>query len=282
MKSLAKLKKIKGDASFREFYRNKQNKSIVVVSKKERLKNLLIYDAINKILIKNKILAPNLLRENYINNYIEIKKLMGVSDQIAELNYNRFQSWKTPFTLENAIPCGWAFSGAAYKGLDYGSLSNTIQEYSQGVLRILSGLYGVLKPLDLIQPYRLEMGTKMKNERGKDLYEFWGSTITSSVNELAKDNNSKAIVNLASVEYFSVLKKDKLNLPIINPVFKDYKNGKYKIISFFAKKARGSMTRFIVQNKIKTPRDLKDFDLDGYNYSESDSEENTPVFLRKN
>ena len=122
----------------------------------------------------------------------------------------------------------------------------------------------------------------MKNERGKDLYEFWGSTITSTVNELAKDNNSKAIVNLASVEYFSVLKKDKLNLPIINPVFKDYKNGKYKIISFFAKKARGSMTRFIVQNKIKTPRDLKDFDLDGYNYSESDSEENTPVFLRKN
>ena len=126
------------------------------------------------------------------------------------------------------------------------------------------------------------MGTKMQNERGKDLYEFWGSTITSTVNELAKDNNSKAIVNLASVEYFSVLKKDKLNLPIINPVFKDYKNGKYKIISFFAKKARGSMTRFIVQNKIKTPRDLKDFDLDGYNYSESDSEENTPVFLRKN
>ena len=131
-------------------------------------------------------------------------------------------------------------------------------------------------------PYRLEMGTKMQNERGKDLYEFWGSTITSTVNELAKDNNSKAIVNLASVEYFSVLKKDKLNLPIINPVFKDYKNGKYKIISFFAKKARGSMTRFIVQNKIKTPRDLEDFDLDGYNYSESDSEENTPVFLRKN
>ena len=126
------------------------------------------------------------------------------------------------------------------------------------------------------------MGTKMKNERGKDLYEFWGSTITSRVNELAKDNNSKAIVNLASVEYFSVLKKDKLNLPIINPVFKDYKNGKYKIISFFAKKARGSMTRFIVQNKIKTPKDLKDFDLDGYNYSESDSEENTPVFFRKN
>ena len=126
------------------------------------------------------------------------------------------------------------------------------------------------------------MGTKMKNERGKDLYEFWGSKITSTVNELAKDNKSKAIVNLASVEYFSVLKKDKLNLPIINPVFKDYKNGKYKIISFFAKKARGSMTRFIVQNKIKTPRDLKDFDLDGYNYSESDSEENTPVFLRKN
>ena len=122
----------------------------------------------------------------------------------------------------------------------------------------------------------------MQNERGKDLYEFWGSTITSTVNELAKDNNSKAIVNLASVEYFSVLKKDKLNLPIINPVFKDYKNGKYKIISFFAKKARGLMTRFIVQNKIKTPRDLKDFDLYGYNYSESDSEENTPVFLRKN
>ena len=131
-------------------------------------------------------------------------------------------------------------------------------------------------------PYRLEMGTKMKNKRGNNLYEFWGSKVTELVNDLAMDNRSKAIVNLASVEYFSVLKTDQINLPIINPVFKDYKNGQYKIVSFFAKKARGLMSRFIIQNKIKKSEDLMDFNLDGYRYSKKESKENSPVFLRKN
>ena len=139
----------------------------------------------------------------------------------------------------------------------------------------------MLKPLDLMYPYRLEMGTKMKNKRGDNLYEFWGSKINRSINELAKENKSKAIVNLASVEYFSVLSKDALDLPVISPVFKDYKNGQYKIISFFAKKARGTMTRFIMQNKVKKVEDLAGFNLDGYRYSEKESEEFSPVFLRK-
>ena len=130
-------------------------------------------------------------------------------------------------------------------------------------------------------PYRLEMGTKMQNKRGENLYEFWGSKITKSINSLAKENKSKAIVNLASVEYFSVLKRDQLDLPIISPIFKDYKNGQYKIISFFAKKARGTMTRFIMQNKVKKIEDLNDFNLDGYRYSKKDSEKFSPVFLRK-
>jgi cytoplasmic iron level regulating protein YaaA (DUF328/UPF0246 family) len=131
-------------------------------------------------------------------------------------------------------------------------------------------------------PYRLEMGTKMKNNRGNNLYEFWGSKVTELLNDFAMDNRSKAIVNLASVEYFSVIKKDQINLPIINPVFKDYKNGQYKIVSFFAKKARGLMSRFIIQNQIKKPEDLIEFNLDGYRYSKKESKENLPVFLRKN
>jgi cytoplasmic iron level regulating protein YaaA (DUF328/UPF0246 family) len=131
-------------------------------------------------------------------------------------------------------------------------------------------------------PYRLEMGTKMKNNRGNNLYEFWGSKVTELLNDFATDNRSKAIVNLASVEYFSVIKKDQIDLPIINPVFKDYKNGQYKIVSFFAKKARGLMSRFIIQNQIKKPEDLIEFNLDGYRYSKKESKENLPVFLRKN
>ena len=140
----------------------------------------------------------------------------------------------------------------------------------------------MLKPLDLMYPYRLEMGTKMKNNRGNNLYEFWGSKVTELLNDFAMDNRSKAIVNLASVEYFSVIKKDQIDLPIINPVFKDYKNGQYKIVSFFAKKARGLMSRFIIQNQIKKPEDLIEFNLDGYRYSKKESKENLPVFLRKN
>ena len=176
----------------------------------------------------------------------------------------------------------FAFKGDVYVGLDSESLSKADIKYAQKNLAILSGLYGLLRPLDLMYPYRLEMGTKMENERGKNLYEFWGNKITESVNARAKENSSQGIVNLASVEYFSSVKIENLDLPVYSPVFKDFKNGKYKIISFYAKKARGTMARFIIQNKIKNPSDLNKFNLDGYKYSKKDSSEFSPVFLRKN
>jgi cytoplasmic iron level regulating protein YaaA (DUF328/UPF0246 family) len=192
-------------------------------------------------------------------------------------------NWSRPTKpSESARQAIFAFKGDVYQGLDASSLSKAEIKYANKNLCILSGLYGLLKPLDLMYPYRLEMGTKMKNNRGNNLYEFWGSKVTELLNDFAMDNRSKAIVNLASVEYFSVIKKDQINLPIINPVFKDYKNGQYKIVSFFAKKARGLMSRFIIQNQIKKPEDLIEFNLDGYRYSKKESKENLPVFLRKN
>ena len=209
---------------------------------------------------------------------LEIKKLMGVSDQIAELNYNRFQSWETPFSLDNSIPCGWAFSGAAYKGLDYGSLSNTIQEYSQGVLRILSGLYGVLKPLDLIQPYRLEMGTKFGVNNAPNLYKFWGDQITNELNAEIKDN--EWIINLSSNEYFKAINTNKLNGRLVTCSFKENKAGQYKIVMAYAKKARGLMSRFILENKISEKEDLLAFNSEGYRYYPKLSNENELVFVR--
>ena len=212
----------------------------------------------------------------------DLSSLMGLSEKLSQLNFERNMNWVRPSkpskTARQAI---FAFKGDVYQGLDAISLSKAEINYTQKNLCILSGLYGFLKPLDLMYPYRLEMGTKMQNKRGENLYEFWGSKITKSINSLAKENKSTAIVNLASVEYFSVLKRDQLDLPIISPIFKDYKNGQYKIISFFAKKARGTMTRFIMQNKVKKIEDLNDFNLDGYRYSKKDSEKFSPVFLRK-
>tara|TARA_B100001142_G_scaffold112537_1_gene114481 strand:+ start:4743 stop:5516 length:774 start_codon:yes stop_codon:yes gene_type:complete len=212
----------------------------------------------------------------------DLSSLMGLSEKLSQLNFERNMNWVRPSKpSENVRQAIFAFKGDVYQGLDASSLSKSEIKYTQKNLLILSGLYGMLKPLDLMYPYRLEMGTKMKNKRGDNLYEFWGSKINRSINKLAKENKSKAIVNLASVEYFSVLSKDALDLPVISPVFKDYKNGQYKIISFFAKKARGTMTRFIMQNKVKKVEDLAGFNLDGYRYSEKESEEFSPVFLRK-
>ena len=213
----------------------------------------------------------------------DLASLMGLSEKLSLLNFERNMNWVKPTKLsDSARQAIFAFKGDVYQGLEASSLSESEIKYAQKNLCILSGLYGMLKPLDLMYPYRLEMGTKMKNKRGDNLYEFWGSKVTNSLNNLGIENRSKAVVNLASVEYFSVLKSNELNLPVISPVFKDYKNGKYKIISFFAKKARGSMTRYIIQNKVKKAEELLGFDLDGYRYSEKDSKENTPVFLRKN
>ena len=224
-----------------------------------------------------------LIKELQQKNPDDLSSLMGLSDKLSQLNFERNMNWTKPTKpSETARQAIFAFKGDVYQGLDVNSLSRNEISYAQKNLCILSGLYGLLKPLDLMYPYRLEMGTKMKNKRGDNLYEFWGSKITTTVNDLSKENKSKAIVNLASIEYFSVLDRKQINLPIIEPVFKDHKNGNYKIISFYAKKARGLMSRFIIQNKIKKAEDLNDFNLDGYRYSEKESTENKPVFLRKN
>ena len=225
--------------------------------------------------------SKKLIKELQKKSPEDLSSLMGLSENLSVLNFERNMNWQVPKKPSNEVRQAiFAFKGDVYVGLDSETLSKSDIKYAQKNLAILSGLYGLLKPLDLMYPYRLEMGTKMKNENGKNLYEFWGNKITTSINALAKENNSKGIINLASVEYFTSVKTENLDLPIYSPVFKDFKNGKYKIISFFAKKARGSMARFVIQNKIKNPADLNKFNLDGYKYSKKDSSEYSPVFLR--
>ena len=225
--------------------------------------------------------SKKLIKELQKKSPEDLSSLMGLSENLSVLNFERNMNWQVPKKPSNEVRQAiFAFKGDVYVGLDSETLSKSDIKYAQKNLAILSGLYGLLKPLDLMYPYRLEMGTKMKNEKGKNLYEFWGNKITTSINALAKKNNSKGIINLASVEYFSSVKTENLDLPVYSPVFKDFKNGKYKIISFFAKKARGSMARFVIQNKIKNPTDLNKFNLDGYKYSAKDSSEYSPVFLR--
>ena len=225
--------------------------------------------------------SKKLIKELQKKSPEDLSSLMGLSENLSVLNFERNMNWQVPKKPSNEVRQAiFAFKGDVYVGLDSETLSKSDIKYAQKNLVILSGLYGLLKPLDLMYPYRLEMGTKMKNENGKNLYEFWGNKITTSINALAKENNSKGIINLASVEYFTSVKTENLDLPVYSPVFKDFKNGKYKIISFFAKKARGSMARFVIQNKIKNPADLNKFNLDGYKYSKKDSSEYSPVFLR--
>ena len=225
--------------------------------------------------------SKELIKELQKKSPEDLSSLMGLSVNLSMLNFERNMNWQVPKKPSNEVRQAiFAFKGDVYVGLDSETLSKSDIKYAQKNLAILSGLYGLLKPLDLMYPYRLEMGTKMKNEKGKNLYEFWGNKITTSINALAKKNNSKGIINLASVEYFTSVKTENLDLPVYSPVFKDFKNGKYKIISFFAKKARGSMARFVIQNKIKKPEDLNKFNLDGYKYSKKDSTEYSPVFLR--
>jgi len=208
----------------------------------------------------------------------DVASLMKLSDKLATLNVNRFQHWATPFTLENARPAMYAFKGDVYTGLDAYSLKKSDVNFAQKHLRMLSGLYGVLRPLDLIQPYRLEMGIKFANQRGSNLYEFWGDLITQKINEepVAKD----VILNLASNEYFKAVKTKQLNASVITPVFKDEKNGKYKIISFYAKKARGLMAAYVIKNRIKNVDEIKKFDVAGYQFNPEQSTDKEWVFLR--
>lgn len=211
----------------------------------------------------------------------QLSILMGISANLGELNFQRFQSWQLPFTPENAKQAVLAFNGDVYQGLAAETLSEEQLQLAQTKLRILSGLYGVLKPLDIIQPYRLEMGTTMKYYGSKNLYEFWNPAITKKINEAVAESGSGILVNLASNEYFKSIDKKKLKAEIVTPEFKDLKNGTYKMISFFAKKARGLMTRFILENNISDVDSLQAFDLDGYNFNPRLSKPENPVFTRE-
>ena len=209
-----------------------------------------------------------------------IGKLMGISDKLADLNHERFMNWGQPFTLDNAKQSILAFKGDVYTGLDADSMGTDDLNFAQKHLRILSGLYGVLRPLDLMQPYRLEMGLKFANRGGKNLYEFWGEDITRALNAQLKSLKSEVVVNLASNEYFKSVKPRELHADIITPVFKDLKGGKYKVISFFAKKARGQMARYAIDKRIEDPAGLKRFRVDGYRYDAKQSTAREWVFTR--
>ncbi|MBQ0439404.1 peroxide stress protein YaaA [Providencia rettgeri] len=210
----------------------------------------------------------------------DIASLMKISDKLAGLNAARFAEWHADFTPDNARQAILAFKGDVYTGMQAESFSQADFEFAQSHLRILSGLYGVLRPLDLMQPYRLEMGIRLKNTRGKDLYEFWGDIITKQLNQALAEQKDQVLVNLASDEYFKSVNTKKLDGEIIKPIFLDEKNGKYKVISFYAKKARGLMSRFIIQNKLTKTDQLSDFNLDGYQFDESQSKGNELAFTR--
>ena len=212
------------------------------------------------------------------NSPAALSNLMDISEKLSELNWQRNQEWKTPFTTDNARPAIFTFDGEVYTGLDAYSIPLEKLETLQDSLRIISGLYGLLKPLDLMQAYRLEMGTKLPIGESKNLYEFWKTTVTKALNkELKKD---ELFINLASKEYFSAIDVKALKVPVITPDFKDYKDGKLKMISFFAKKARGMMVRYIIDTNAKTIDDLKGFNYEGYLYDANLSKGDHLVFTR--
>ena len=228
--------------------------------------------------------AQVLMKDLKAKEPIDLQELMSISDDLAQLNARRNQDWawsaNTPFTGDNAKPAGYLFDGDVYTGLDMYHMDKDTAIYVNEHLGILSGLYGVLKPLDLIQPYRLEMGTKLKNDRGDNLYEFWGEEVTKTINARMADSEDKVLINLASNEYFKVIKKKALNAQIITPRFEDEKNGQYKVISFYAKKARGLMVKYAADNKLTNVGHLKQFDLAGYYYVDELSDDKTWTFRR--
>ncbi len=224
--------------------------------------------------------AQALIRQLRELSVQDVATLMKLSDKLAALNVARYASWQPEFTCANAKQALLAFKGDVYTGLDAESFSAEDFTYAQQHLRMLSGLYGLLRPLDLMQPYRLEMGTKFANSRGKDLYAFWGSIITDALNEALAGQAQPVLINLASNEYFKAVKPKQLNARIITPVFKDWKGGQYKIISFYAKKARGLMSRYIIQHRLSEPEQLKGFDLEGYRFAASLSQGDSWTFIR--
>jgi cytoplasmic iron level regulating protein YaaA (DUF328/UPF0246 family) len=210
----------------------------------------------------------------------DLQDLMGISEKLASLNHGRFQTFQTPFSEDNAKPAALTFSGDVYVGLDAGTLTDPDLEWAQDHVAILSGLYGMLRPLDLMQPYRLEMGTRLKTRRGKDLYAFWGARITDHLKDQLAAHEDHTLVNLASIEYFKAVKPRDLPGPVITPVFKELRDGGPKVISFMAKRARGLMTRFMVQQRLDRPEGLKDFSAEGYRYDPKLSDETRWTFTR--
>ena len=211
----------------------------------------------------------------------ELAKLMHVSGNIADLNQQRFKKWKTPFKPENARQAIFAFKGDVYIGLDAYSMTAQNVDFAQDHLRILSGLYGVLRPLDLMQAYRLEMGTRIDTDMGNNLYQFWDGRITNTLNQELKQSGSNTLINLASNEYFKSIKAKLLKADVITPVFKNYNKGSYQVIGFFAKKARGLMARYLIDNEIDNPADLKDFSAEGYAFNKAMSNSHEWVFTRR-
>jgi cytoplasmic iron level regulating protein YaaA (DUF328/UPF0246 family) len=212
----------------------------------------------------------------------KIGELMSISKDLSKLNQERYLEWDTNFNSENGKPAIQAFKGDVYVGLDVQSFTQEDLGFANEHLRILSGLHGVLRPLDLIRPYRLEMGTKLPVLRKKNLYEYWQDEVTERVNGFLEDVSSDYLINLASDEYFNVINTKKLKAAIIKPSFKDYKNGQYKVLSFFAKKARGMMSAFIIKNRITNPEDIKGFNADGYSFNAELSNDTEWVFTRNN
>ena len=207
-----------------------------------------------------------------------LSKLMHISDNLGQLNYERNQDWELPFNSENSRPAIFAFSGDVYRGLDAYTIDSTKLDKVEDTVRIISGLYGILKPLDLVQPYRLEMGTKMPVGKNKNLYEFWRKKVTQALNDELEDD--ELFLNLASNEYFKAIDTKALKVPVINIAFKEFKDGKYKIVAIFAKLARGLMTRYIIDTDAKTIEDVKGFNFENYGFSEELSSENELVFTR--
>ncbi len=233
----------------------------------------------------DKTTQPEFLKQSERLNKVLKKKsvkalseLMGISKDLSQLNYERNQDWEMPFTKDNARPAIYAFSGDVYRGLDAYTIPKSKIEKVQDTVRILSGLYGILKPLDLMQPYRLEMGTKLSIGKDKNLYEFWKADITKALNAELKDD--ELFLNLASVEYFKAIDRKTLKVPVVDVDFKELKNGEYKTIGIYAKLARGLMTRYIIDNNAKTIDDVKGFDMENYRFQERLSVENKLVFTR--
>ncbi|MEL7072219.1 MAG: peroxide stress protein YaaA [Cyanobacteria bacterium J06581_3] len=210
----------------------------------------------------------------------QLSELMKISDKLAQLNHQRFQDFQTPFTPENAKQALLVFDGDVYKDIDVKNYDDDDLSFAQAHLRILSGLYGILRPLDLMQPYRLEMGTKLATDKGKNLYEFWGDRLANLINAELEKQPEPCLVNLASNEYFKSINRKALNAKVLNIAFKENKNGVYKIVAIYAKRARGMMVDFVIRNRIENPELMKGFDRDGYSFNAELSDENTWVFCR--